>query len=94
MTMQDELGVVKEKLTEASTEIVAKLDDLAANLRAGTVDPNTMAQVRALAEGLADIVPNPEPEPPAEPETPVEPEAPAEEAPVEETPVEEPAPSE
>lgn len=82
MSTNDELKDVDAKLTEAATEIPAKIDELIA--QAGdAVDPALVADLKAKASALADIVPNAESAP--EPEAPAE-EAPAEEAPVDEAP--------
>lgn len=88
MTTNDELATIKSNLTEATTELDAKIAELTAAVEAGeTVDPQLLADVRSLSQGLADIVPDAPAEPPAETppadggETP-----PAAETPVEETP--------
>lgn len=76
MATNDDLQEVKANLAEASTEIVAKIDELVA--QAGdAVDPQLVSEVKELSQGLADIVPDApvepgEPEPPVD--TPVEPE--------------------
>lgn len=71
MVTNDDLAEIKGNLAEASTEIVAKIDELIA--QAGdAVDPQLVSDVKGLARGLADIVPDapvepePTPEPPAE----------------------------
>lgn len=58
------LGVASDKLSEASTEILAKLAELA------NTDPDLspegaaiVAAITSKAQALADIVPNPAPEP-------------------------------
>jgi len=62
------LTAVGDRLTEASTEIVARLQDLqAAITEAGNTTPEVdaaLARVQTLAAALADIVPN---DPPADP---------------------------
>lgn len=73
MTQNDELTAIKELLVEASTEVPAKIDELLAAVEAGQpVDPALVAEIKALSQGLADIVPNapvePDPNPVPEPE--------------------------
>lgn len=75
VSANEELATIKSSLTEATTEIVAKIDELLGQV-GDTADPALVAEVKLLAQGLADIVPNPEPEP--EPETPVDGEPPVE----------------
>lgn len=63
MAVNDDLTQVKTLLDEAATEIVAKIDELTA--QAGdAVDPALVADLKARAQGLADIVPNAPAEPP------------------------------
>lgn len=86
-----ELEAIRASLTEASTEIPARLDELLAQVQAGQpVDPELLAQVKGLAGGLAGIVPNtPAPEQPeSTPENP----APTDPQPVEPVETPEPAP--
>ena len=68
------LTVVGDRLTEASTEIVARLQELqAAITQAGNTTPEVdaaLARVQTLAAALADIVPNDPPAPPEEPPAP------------------------
>lgn len=70
MSTNEELASVRALLVEASTEIPAKIDLLLAQV-GDQADPALVADIKSLATGLANIVPNPEPEAPAEPETPV-----------------------
>lgn len=79
--LETALANVGTRLTEASTEIVARLQDLQdAITEAGNTTPAVdaaLANVQTLAAALADIVPNDPPAPPPEeppappPETPV-----------------------
>lgn len=80
MGINEDLAGIRGDLNEATGEIVAKIDELAA--QAGDkADPALVEEVKSLAQNLAGIVPDatpapPEPEPaepePAEPETPAE----------------------
>jgi hypothetical protein len=66
MAVNDDLAQVKTLLGEAGTEISAKLDELASQV-GDAADPALVAEIKARAQGLADIVPNvPAEEPPAE----------------------------
>ena len=65
MALQDDLSQVRDNLTEATTELNAKLDELMAQVAAGNVDPALVDEVKGLAQGLSDIVPDAEPEPEA-----------------------------
>ncbi len=70
MATNDELAAINDKLTEAATEIPAKLDELLAQV-GDVADPALVAEIKAKAQALADIVPNPEPPvEPSDPETP------------------------
>lgn len=82
MAQTDDLNEINDLLTEAGTEIPARLDELLALVAAGQPVPQELVDsIKAKAASLANIVPNApaEPEVPAEPETPAEPEAPVEE---------------
>jgi len=57
MATNDELATIKAQLTEASTEIPAKLDELLAQV-GDQADPALVAEIKTLSAGLADIVPN------------------------------------
>lgn len=72
MSVNEQLADVKARLTEATTEINAKIDALVAQV-GDTADPILVSEIQGLAQSLADIVPNPEPEPEPAPEP--EPEA-------------------
>lgn len=57
--INEELAAINASLAEASDEIVAKIAQLEAVAAAGEVaDPALLAEVRARAEGLANVVPN------------------------------------
>lgn len=66
MTINEEIAEVRNLLVEASEEITgkvdelnAKIDELAAQVAASEpVDPALLAEVKALAVSLADVVPN------------------------------------
>ena len=68
--LETALANVGTRLTEASTEIVARLQDLQdAITEAGNTTPAVdaaLANVQTLAAALADIVPNDPPAPPPE----------------------------
>lgn len=61
MGLQEDFAGLRANLTEATTEITAKLDELVAQVEAGKVDPALVDEVKALSQGLADIVPDVEP---------------------------------
>lgn len=78
MSNQDRINAVAAQLNKAKNEVVGAIDELKAQVAAGeTLD---FTALDAAAQGLDDIVADPEPEVPAEPEAPAEepaPEAPA-----------------
>lgn len=57
MAVNDDLAQVKAELTEATTEINAKIDALVAQV-GDTADPALVSEIKGLAQGLADIVPD------------------------------------
>ena len=60
MGINSELADVKAALSEASAEIVSKIDELEAQIaETETVDPALLTDVKNLAQSLAGIVPNP-----------------------------------
>lgn len=59
MGINEELFAVKAALAEASSEIVGKISELESQIVATeTVDPALLDEVKSLATGLANIVPN------------------------------------
>lgn len=61
MGINDSLASIKASLDEAVTEIVTKISDLQAQVEASEpVDPALLAEVAAVAQGLADLVSNDE----------------------------------
>lgn len=58
VAINDDLAEIKGNLVEAKDEIVAKIAELEAQLVAAGADPALIAEVKTLAEGLADIVPD------------------------------------
>lgn len=71
--VEDRLEAVNAKLTEASTEIPALVQQLRDEIAANAVQESTLAALEAAGSGLADLVPNPPPPPPPPPvEPPVE----------------------
>lgn len=67
MGVNESLLLIKSNLDEATAELVAKIAELKDQLATGDpVDQALLAEVEVLAQGLADIVPNPVEEP-AEP---------------------------
>ena len=59
MGINEELFAVKAALAEASSEIVGKISELESQIVATeSVDPALLDEVKSLATGLANIVPN------------------------------------
>lgn len=59
MGINEELSVIRDRLNEASNEILAKIDELEDQLsNKESVDPALLGEVRGLAESLANVVPN------------------------------------
>ena len=59
MGINEELSAINASLAEAADEIVGKIAQLEAVAAAGEVaDPALLAEVRARASALADVVPN------------------------------------
>jgi hypothetical protein len=56
--VETRLGAIRDKLVEASDEIVGVLGQLRQQVADNAVDPATLDQLDQLAGGLADIVPN------------------------------------
>lgn len=57
MSVNEVLAQIKDNLSEASAELIGKIDELQAQLAASeTVDPVLLDEVKALAEGLANVV--------------------------------------
>jgi uncharacterized protein YoxC len=69
VSVNETLQGIKASLVEATAELVSKIQELEDLLAQGeTVDPQLLADVKGLAEGLAGIVENA----PVEDETPAE----------------------
>lgn len=74
VSINEDLATIKTRLVKAKAEIVAKLEDLEAQLAnlPESVDPALVADLKDLAAGLDDVVPDavvePEPEPTPEPD--------------------------
>lgn len=68
MATNDELSAINDALTEAATEIPAKLDELLAQV-GDAADPALVAEIKAKAQALADLVPNEVVEPPVDGES-------------------------
>jgi hypothetical protein len=59
MGINEALAGIKSQLTEASTEIVTKIDELERQIsESESVDPQLLDDVKSLAGKLADVVPN------------------------------------
>lgn len=65
MGINEELSGIKALLNEASVEIIAKINELEAQIPESTVDPALLSDVKSLAASLANIVPNAPVPPPA-----------------------------
>ena len=76
MTIRDDIAAVTGQLGKARDEILGKLAELEQKIVDGTVTAEDLAPLKAAAQALDDVVPDPAPDP--DPETPVEPEQPAE----------------
>lgn len=64
--INETLAGINARLTEASTEILALIEELR-NEQLTPAGREALAQIEAKANALADIVPNPTPVPPPEP---------------------------
>jgi hypothetical protein len=72
MATNDDLTDIRNNLAEASTELTTKIDELTAQL-GDQADPALVADIKARAAALADIVPDSEPDaPPADAGQPTE----------------------
>ena len=78
MTIRDDIAAVTGQLGKARDEILGKLAELEQKIVDGTVTAEDLAPLKAAAQSLDDVVPDPTPAPEPEPETPGEPETPAE----------------
>ncbi len=68
MGLKEDLSAVTTQLGKSKDELVAKLQELSDQVAAGQVDPQTVADLQAMAQSLDDIVPDAAPEePPVEP---------------------------
>lgn len=74
VSINETLLSIKASLSEATTELVGKIQELQAQLASSeTVDPALLDEVKGLADGLAGVVENVPDEVAPEPVTPEEP---------------------
>ena len=61
MGLKDDLDAVLAQLGKAKTEILAKLADLEAKVAAGQDVAQEISDLKAMAQGMDDVVPDAEP---------------------------------